>query len=145
MAVESSELALSIVIPAYNEVERCLEPTLRRVIDYCRAERPSSEVLVVNDGSTRRHRRAGRARSPPSARSCGSSSAGANRGKGAAVRARHAGRARARILFSDADLATPIEELDKLAGRSTHGATSPSPRGPRPAPTSASASTRCAS
>src|SRR5207248_10007676 len=45
-----------------------------------------------------------------------------NRGKGAAVRAGMLAAAGARVLFCDADLATPIEELDKLAAELERGA-----------------------
>ena len=103
---------LSVVIPAFNEVDR-LGPTLLRVIDYCRAERPSYQVLVVDDGSTDD--------TVPLARRIGLEcpelqviELGANRGKGAAVRAGMLAAEGRRILFSDADLATPIEELGKL-------------------------------
>ena len=103
---------LSVVIPAFNEVDR-LEPTLLRVIDYCRAERPSYQVLVVDDGSTDG--------TVALARRIGLEcpelqviELGANRGKGAAVRAGMLAAEGRRILFSDADLATPIEEVGKL-------------------------------
>jgi len=106
------DLQLSVVIPAYNEAPR-LEPTLRRVIEFCRAARPSYELLVVDDGST--DGTAGLARRVglecPELRVI---ELGGNRGKGAAVRAGMLAATGRHILFSDADLATPIEELDKL-------------------------------
>ncbi|HLU66240.1 MAG TPA: dolichyl-phosphate beta-glucosyltransferase, partial [Kofleriaceae bacterium] len=103
---------LSIVIPAYNEADR-LEPTLRRVVEYCAAERPSYEVLVVDDGSTdgTAELAGSVAEEHPGLRVLPQ---GVNRGKGAAVRAGVLAARGARILFSDADLATPIEELGKL-------------------------------
>jgi len=110
--MRASAPLLSVVIPAFNEVDR-LEPTLLRVIDYCRAERPSYQVLVVDDGSTDG--------TVALARRIGLEcpelqviELGANRGKGAAVRAGMLAAEGRRILFSDADLATPIEEVGKL-------------------------------
>jgi dolichyl-phosphate beta-glucosyltransferase len=103
---------LSIVIPAFNEVDR-LEPTLRRVIEFCRAQRPSYQILVIDDGST--DGTAGLARRV--GLECPELEVielGANRGKGAAVRAGMLAAEGRRVLFSDADLATPIEELGKL-------------------------------
>ncbi|MEP6955766.1 MAG: glycosyltransferase family 2 protein [Chthoniobacterales bacterium] len=41
----------SLVIPAYNEAQRVRE-TLTEVLAYLRAESPSSEVIVVDDGSS---------------------------------------------------------------------------------------------
>lgn len=105
--------SLSIVIPAYNE-ERRLPSTLVKVSQYVSA-RPWDflEVLVVNDGS-----RDGTARlvndfrtSHPAFRVLENPG---NRGKGYSVR--H-GMLEAKgdwVLFSDADLSAPIEELDKL-------------------------------
>jgi len=119
MAVESRELALSVVIPAFNEVAR-LEPTLRRVIDYCRAHHADFEILVVDDGSTDG--------TPGLVERVAADeervrliALGANRGKGAAVRAGVLAARGREVLFSDADLATPIEELDKLRQRLADG------------------------
>ena len=113
--MSAGELALSVVIPAFNEVDR-LEPTLRRVIEFCRAERPAYELLVVDDGSTdgtsALARRVGL--ECPELRVI---ELGGNHGKGAAVRAGMLASVGRRVLFSDADLATPIEELGKLEER----------------------------
>ncbi len=102
--------SLSIVIPAYDEEER-LPGTLERVTGYLKSGTwKFSEVLVVDDGSrdgTVRVAEEFRAR-VPSVRVLRNPG---NRGKGYSVR--H-GMVEARgewILFSDADLSTPIEEL----------------------------------
>jgi len=104
--------SLSIVIPAYNE-ERRLPPTLAAVRAYLDARNPDAEILVVDDGS-----RDGTAalveavaKEDPRVRLLRNPG---NRGKGYSVR--H-GMLEARgewILFSDADLSAPIEELYKL-------------------------------
>ncbi len=100
----------SVVIPAYNEAER-LETTLRQVVDYLDRRGEPYELVVVDDGSADetpgvaerfvadgvalvRHER--------------------NRGKGAALRTGVGATRGARVLLSDADLSTPIEELDRL-------------------------------
>jgi dolichyl-phosphate beta-glucosyltransferase len=105
--------SLSIVIPAYNE-ERRLPPTLAAVRAYLDARMyPDAEIIVVDDGSrdgtaalveaaAREDSRVHLLRNP------------GNRGKGYSIR--H-GMLEARgewILFSDADMSAPIEELDKL-------------------------------
>ncbi len=111
----ASELRLSVVIPAYNEESR-IERTLQRIVDYLSAHPRWNpyEVLVVSDGSTDLTERivSAFAERHPQVRLYAYQP---NRGKGHAVRY---GMLRAQgdwILFSDADLATPIEELEKLA------------------------------
>lgn len=105
--------SLSIVIPAYNEEAR-LPDTLATVFAYLEGKHfRFLEVLVVDDGS-----RDGTAALVEKERSLFPAlrllSNPGNRGKGFAVR--H-GMSEARgewVLFSDADLSTPIEEIDKL-------------------------------
>jgi dolichyl-phosphate beta-glucosyltransferase len=101
------------VIPAYNE-ERRLSSTLDTVARYLRASATSWELIVVDDGST--DATAGLARAASRAdrriRLIGS---GANRGKGHAVRTGVLAARGRRVLFCDADLATPIQDLDRLA------------------------------
>ncbi len=105
---------LSIVIPAYNEAAR-LGSTLDAVADYMRQNYPQGEVIVVDDGSsdeTADLARAALARARPLRTSV--ISYRSNLGKGRAVRL---GLLAARgdvVLFSDADLSTPISEAPKL-------------------------------
>lgn len=100
--------SLSIIIPAYNEEKR-LPSTLDAVNQYLRSHPwDFAEVVVVNDGSRDATadvaRRAGaRVLENPG-----------NRGKGYSVRHGMLEAAGDWALFSDADLATPIEELEKL-------------------------------
>jgi dolichyl-phosphate beta-glucosyltransferase len=108
----STQVALSIVVPAYNEETR-LPKTLERIHDYLSSRAFAAEVIVVDDGSSD-----GTARVVESALANFSElrliSNGSNRGKGFSVR--H-GMLRARgeiALFTDADLSAPIEEADKL-------------------------------
>jgi len=111
---------LSVVIPAFNEEKR-LPSSLRRILEYLEQQPFSSEVLVVDDGS-----RDGTpelvtrfAADDPRVRLL---QYGANRGKGYAVRYGMLQARGERILMSDADLSTPIEELEKLAAALEDGA-----------------------
>lgn len=110
----TSRPSLSIVIPAYNE-ERRLPPALAAVRAYLdRSTRYSNvEILVVDDGSrdgtaalvesvAAEDSRVRLLRNP------------GNRGKGYSVRHGMLEGKGDWILFSDADLSAPIEELDKL-------------------------------
>ena len=102
----------SIVIPAYNEGAR-LGATLEKVLAYVRSQGWDAEVIVVNDGS--------RDNTADIVRSFAAKDAAlrlvenpGNRGKGYSVRHGMLN-ARGRIvLFSDADLSSPIEEAPKL-------------------------------
>ena len=105
---------LSIVLPAYHDAAR-LGSTLDAVADYMRQNYPQGEVIVVDDGSsdeTADLARAALARARPLRTSVISYKS--NLGKGRAVRL---GLLAARgdvVLFSDADLSTPISEAPKL-------------------------------
>jgi glycosyltransferase involved in cell wall biosynthesis len=110
----------SIVIPAYNESKR-LSATLDRVLAYVSRERLEAEIIVVNDGSSDNTAEIVRtyARENEAVRLVENPG---NRGKGYSVR--H-GVLEARgtiILFSDADLSSPIEEMSKLVGAIKRGA-----------------------
>ena len=110
----------SIVIPAYNEAKR-LQATLDRVLAYLATQKWNAEVLVVNDGSRDATREiiVQCAARNPTLRLLENPG---NRGKGYSVR--H-GVLQARgefILFTDADLASPIEESEKLLAALTAGA-----------------------
>jgi dolichyl-phosphate beta-glucosyltransferase len=103
---------LSIVVPAYNEEKR-LGASLKRMLAYFDSQNYPYEILVVNDGSNDgtaavvEHIAACR----PQVRLLAYTP---NRGKGHAVRYGILRARGERILFSDADLATPIEEVEKL-------------------------------
>jgi dolichyl-phosphate beta-glucosyltransferase len=105
-------IELSLVIPAYNE-ERRIIGTLDAVTAYLARQPYASEIIVVDDGSTDATAlAAGRGlASFPNGRVV---SGRANRGKGYTVRE---GVLLARgefVLFSDADLSTPIEEVERF-------------------------------
>lgn len=105
--------SLSIVVPAYNE-ERRLRGTLERLLAFINGRKfDFIELIVVDDGSrdgtaalveefVRRDSRVRLVKNP------------GNRGKGYAVRHGFQEARGEWVLFSDADLSSPIEELDKL-------------------------------
>jgi dolichyl-phosphate beta-glucosyltransferase len=111
----SEEITLTVVVPAYNEAAR-LPTTLDRVVAYLDAA-PTwlpAEVLVVDDGS--RDGTSGVADNHGGGRGVTVRAVRleVNRGKGAAVRTGMTVSRGSFILISDADLATPIEELETL-------------------------------
>jgi dolichyl-phosphate beta-glucosyltransferase len=110
---------LSLVIPAFNE-ERRLGPTLARVFSYFAGRPYSTEVIVVSDGSadgTSRVAQDAISRLAPGGRVRGSFyEYQPNSGKGRAVRT-GVGYTRGRFVgFTDADLSTPVEEVDRALG-----------------------------
>lgn len=112
---------LSVVLPAYNEAAR-LGPYLAEVRGYLSDRYPNAhEVLVVDDGS--RDATADLVRRAafdwPGLRLVRHE---VNRGKGAAVRTGVQAAAGRRVLFADADGATPIAEERRLAAALTKGA-----------------------
>jgi len=105
-------LTYSIVLPAYNESER-IAATLGKIFAYAERNGWKCEVIVVNDGSqddTAEIVRQSAAEHP----NLSLLENPGNRGKGYSVRN---GMLHARgdiLLFSDADLSSPIAEAEKL-------------------------------
>ncbi len=106
------DVFLSVVIPAFNEEARIGE-TLRKIRAYLETRPDPFEIIVVGDGCRDRTcavaaaclREEGRDRVLERSE---------NRGKGRAVAEGVAAARGGLILFSDADLSTPIEEIEKL-------------------------------
>jgi dolichyl-phosphate beta-glucosyltransferase len=103
---------LGVVVPAYDEEAR-IGATLERLHAYLAGQARTWAVLVVSDGSRDRT-------AEVVGEFCGSHAGFSflahptNRGKGHAVRTGMLQLQADHLLFSDADLATPIEEVEKL-------------------------------
>ena len=104
---------ISIIIPAYNEEER-LKITLDKVHAYLNNKGYQYEVIVIDDGSTDKTEEVILASSLYKAGRMKFLKNTKNKGKGFSVRRGILTAKGERILFTDADLSTPIEELDKL-------------------------------
>jgi dolichyl-phosphate beta-glucosyltransferase len=103
---------LSIIIPAYNEASR-LERTLTTIRDYARQGSYRWEVIVVDDGSTDGTADLARA-FPGGPLSIRLARHEQNRGKGFSVRHGMKLATKAHRLMTDADLSTPIDQLERL-------------------------------
>jgi dolichyl-phosphate beta-glucosyltransferase len=115
-----SSVKYSIVIPAYNEAAR-LGKTLQRVLSYVASQGWNAEIILVNDGS--------RDNTPEIIRSYAVNHPNlrllenpGNRGKGYSVRHGMLNATGDVLLFSDADLSSPIEEAPKLLAAISAGA-----------------------
>ena len=102
----------SIVIPAYNEGAR-LAASLEKVLSYIHAQAWNAEIVVVNDGSRDKTAEIIRdfAVKDPIVRLVENPG---NRGKGYSVRNGILNAGGEILIFSDADLSSPIEESSKL-------------------------------
>lgn len=108
---------LSVVIPSYNEEKR-LPATLATLLPYLRGRGESFEVVVVNDGS-KDATSAVAIQAGPEVRVIENPG---NRGKGYSVRNGMLNACGAWRLMTDADLSTPIEDLEVLKAALTDGA-----------------------
>jgi dolichyl-phosphate beta-glucosyltransferase len=110
----------TIVIPAYNEEAR-LGATLERVLAFVNEQSWDAEVLVVDDGSTDQTAEIVRSYAERDSAVRLLENPG-NRGKGYSVRNGVMNARGAIILFTDADLSSPIEESQKLLAALDAGA-----------------------
>ena len=94
-------MGLTIVVPAYNE-ERNLEKNIKSLKDAC------EELIVVDDGSTDKTADVAKAGGARVIRN------GHNMGKGFSVKMGLLAAKQDKVMFMDADLATPVSEVAKL-------------------------------
>ena len=111
----SDSIRLSVVIPAYTEEQR-LGSTLNRVLEYLRKRGLAAEVLVVDDGSDDRTLDVVQGYPDPPVRALRLPE---NRGKGAALKSGVLASRGKWVLLCDADLSTPIEDLEVLESRTS--------------------------
>ena len=116
----------SIVIPAYNEAQR-IAYSLDQVLQHAAEHNWNVEIIVVDDGSrdntaaivrdyAQRHGSVRLIQNP------------GNRGKGYSVRNGMLSASGSILLFSDADLSSPIAEASQLFAAIARGPTLPSAR-----------------
>lgn len=105
---------LSVVIPAYNEEKR-LPQSLTTVLHFLKKQPYESEIIVSDDGSE--DRTVALARELLKEFPHQVLATPQNRGKGHAVRQGMLAASGAYVLFTDADLSTPIEEVTRFLER----------------------------
>jgi dolichyl-phosphate beta-glucosyltransferase len=110
----------SIIIPAYNESQR-ISASLDKILAYIAEQQWGAEVIVVNDGSRDNTAEIVRefAKSHPMVRLLENPG---NRGKGYTVRNGMMHAHGDILLFTDADLSSPIQESKKLFAAINGGA-----------------------
>lgn len=101
---------LSIVIPTYNEANR-IGKSLNRILEYLDYQNYHSELIIVDDGSSDETEAIIQSLSKNDDR-LKIIQYTPNRGKGYAVKTGMLAAKGKFVLFSDADLSTPIEEIE---------------------------------
>jgi len=109
---------LSIIIPVYNE-QRCVIHTLDKILDYFRNKKYFTEIICVNDGSDDNTLSLIEKFIEANLENLNNINLKIinnenNSGKGYSVRIGGLASTGKYVLFTDADLSTPIEEFDKL-------------------------------
>lgn len=117
----SYPIALSVILPAYNERSRILR-YLTEIQRYLSTRHTPFEILVVDDGSADDTAQLVESRCQQDAAAVRLIRLNRNQGKGAAVRAGMKQAQGALHLFADADGATPIQELERLETGIARGA-----------------------
>jgi dolichyl-phosphate beta-glucosyltransferase len=107
---EKKAASLSVIIPAYNE-ENHIAGTLQTIATFLTERGDRFEIIVVDDGSSDQTPQVARTDAPVG---CRVIRLLRNRGKGAAVRTGVLASRGDRVLLCDADLATPITDLERL-------------------------------
>lgn len=117
----ASAPALTVIVPAFNEALRIASP-LREIAEYLAARDYSAEIVVVDDGSS--DDTAGVVRDVAGSIDVPLVLARylPNRGKGGALKAGFALSRGLKVLFTDADLSTPIAESAALLEALDNGA-----------------------
>jgi dolichyl-phosphate beta-glucosyltransferase len=113
---------LSVIIPVWNE-QACLPHSLETIVNYLHKQEYSAEVIVVDDGSTDATVAVARSFVAQQDSSLPVTVIeNKHRGKGYAVRTGLLAGQGKYVLFTDADLSTPIYEVGKVIGALESGA-----------------------
>src|SRR5262249_31936034 len=107
---DNSQPLVSIVVPAFNEGAR-IGNSIKKIDEYMRRSPSSCELVVGDDGSVDSAAGLVERSRVPRLRLIRN---GTNHGKGYTVRQGVFAASGKYVLFTDADLSAPIEELDKL-------------------------------
>jgi len=102
---------ISVVIPCYNEEDK-ISSTIKTIDDFLNRNNISGEIIVVDDGS--QDKTLWVVQNTETKNSLKIISYMPNRGKGFAVKKGMLASTGKFVLFTDADLSTPIEEFNKL-------------------------------
>jgi dolichyl-phosphate beta-glucosyltransferase len=102
------ELGISVIVPCYNE-ERNIQKSIRKIEEYLRVHFQTYEIIVVNDGSG--DNTAIELEALQDIASLRVIHLSLNKGKGFAVREGALASRYEVVMFLDADLGIPIEEL----------------------------------
>ena len=119
MRKDSPQPEISVVIPAYNEAAS-IQAALQQVADYFQSRKVAGEIVVVDDGST--DGTAALARKSEVAVPGQVLVNEENRGKGYAVRRGILAARGQYVGFADADMSTPIHQLDEVRREFAAGA-----------------------
>ena len=104
------EKKISLVVPAYNE-EKLIVSSLKNILTYMIKNKYNFEVIVVDDGSKDKTKEKVRSIKDKHVKLL---SYKPNKGKGHAVKIGMLAAKGDLLLFLDADLSTPIEEIEKF-------------------------------
>jgi dolichyl-phosphate beta-glucosyltransferase len=111
--------SLSIIVPAYNEESR-IQPTLEKLVTHLERKLLQYQIIVIDDGSTDSTAvkvRGVAAENPHILLRL----LAKNRGKGFAVREGMTTATGDAVLFTDADLSTPVEAIDRAIAELKRG------------------------
>ena len=107
---DAASPVVSIVVPAFNEAER-IGSSLERICNFVDKRGLAAEVIVVVDGSADRTSEIAASFTRTGLRVVSNES---NRGKGYSVRRGFLESKGSWVLFTDADLSAPIDELERM-------------------------------
>jgi dolichyl-phosphate beta-glucosyltransferase len=116
----TNHIDISVIVPAYDESRR-IEPMLGEALAHFRKSKLAVEILVVDDGSQDDTSAVVR-RVAQGAHEVHLIRLAQNHGKGYAVRTGVVNARGARVLFADADGATPMAEIERLNAALDRGA-----------------------